>query len=82
MSPLIISIIAFFGVAALVGGVAMLLRGDNTARTEDRLAMLTAGKAVVGGSAQSSVLSQPLDGTQTALAEFLSRFRNLSLLFV
>ena len=82
MSPFIISIIAFFGVAALVGGVAMLLRGDDTARTEDRLAMLTAGKSTAGRPAQSSVLSQPLDATQKALAEFLSRFRNLSLLFM
>ena len=82
MSPLIISIIAFFGVAALVGGVAMLLRGDDSARTEDRLAMLTAGKPSGSGPAQSSVLTHPLDGTQTALAEFLGKFRNLSLLFI
>ena len=30
---------------------------------------------------ESGVLSQPLDTTQGVLAEFLSRFRNLSLLF-
>ena len=84
MSPLIISIAAFFGVAAIVGAVAMLLRGGEQTRAEDRLAVLTAAKTSGGGKnmlQESGVLAQPLDGTQGALAEFLSRFRNLSLLF-
>jgi tight adherence protein B len=84
MSPLLISIAAFFGVAAIVGAVAMLLRGGEQTRTEDRLAVLTAARTSGGGKnmlKESGVLSQPLDSTQGALAEFLSRFRNLSLLF-
>jgi len=83
MSPIFISVAAFFGVAALVGAVAMLLRGGKESRTEDRLAVLTAVRAGGGKSMlkESGVLSQPLDSTQGALAEFLSRFRNLSLLF-
>jgi tight adherence protein B len=84
MSPLLISIAAFFGVAALVGAIAMLLRGGENSRTEDRLAVLTAVKGSGGPKGmlkESGVLSQPLEGTQGALAEFLNRFRNLSLLF-
>jgi hypothetical protein len=42
MSPLIISLAAFFGVAAIVGAVALLLRGGEQTRTEDRLAVMTA----------------------------------------
>jgi tight adherence protein B len=71
-------------VAAIVGAVAMLLRGSDQTRTEDRLAVMTAVKTSGGGTnmlKESGVLSQPLEGTQGALAEFLSRFRNLSLLF-
>jgi tight adherence protein B len=85
MSPLLISILAFFVVAALVGSVAMLLRGEETTRSEDRLAELTAGKSGSGSKnilQNAGVLSQPLDATQGLLAEFLSRFSQLSLLFV
>ncbi len=84
MSPLLISILAFFGVAALVGAVALILRGGDNSRAEDRLTMLVAAKGGPGAQSslkQSGVLSQPLDVTQGALAEFLGRFKNLSLLF-
>jgi tight adherence protein B len=81
MSPIVISIVAFFGVAALVGGVAMLLRGGENTRAEDRLAMMVASRNSPGGIKDSGVLSQPLDTTQNALVEFLNRFKNLSLLF-
>jgi tight adherence protein B len=83
MSPLLISIAAFFGVAALVGAVAMMLRGNEASRAEERLAFITTGKSsgAKGAIAESSVLTQPLDSTQGAIAEFLSKFRNLSLLF-
>ena len=71
MSPIFISVAAFFGVAALVGAVAMLLRGGKESRTEDRLAVLTAVRAGGGKNMlkESGVLSQPLDTTQGALAE-------------
>ncbi|HTQ38683.1 MAG TPA: type II secretion system F family protein [Pirellulales bacterium] len=84
MSPLIISIAAFFAVAALVGGVAMLLRGEESTRSEDRLAMLTAGKPATGKGVlqETGVLSQPLNFKEGALAEFLSRFSQIKLLFV
>src|SRR5262249_29513299 len=83
MSALLIPIAAFIGVAAIVGALALLLRGDDSTRVEDRLTMLTAGRPAAGkGPQQSSVLAQPLDTTQNVLSEFLARFRNLSLMFV
>ena len=83
MSALLIPIAAFVGVAAIVGALALLFRGDDSSRMEDRLAMLTSGRAGAGsGAQQSSVLSQPLETTHNAFSEFLARFRNLSLLFV
>jgi tight adherence protein B len=81
MSTLIIPIAAFFGVAALVGALAIMLRGNESSRTEERLAFITAGKPTKSTIADSSVLSQPLDSTQGIIAEFFAKFRNLSLLF-
>ncbi len=83
MSPIFISVAAFFGVAALVGAVAMLLRGGKESRTEDRLAVLTAVRAGGGKNMlkESGVLVAAAGHNAGALAEFLSRFRNLSLLF-
>ncbi|MFP6692915.1 MAG: hypothetical protein VB875_07850, partial [Pirellulales bacterium] len=40
MSPLIVTIAAFVGVTALVGGVAMLLWGDGDEKLENRLSQL------------------------------------------
>jgi tight adherence protein B len=84
MSTILICIAAFITVSALVGFVAMTLRGGETTRTEDRLAMLTAQKGAAGGKnvlKESGLLVQPLDATQGILAEFLGRFKNLSVLF-
>ena len=44
MSPIIIYTAVFFGVAALVGAVAFMMRGDREAEVEERLSALTAGK--------------------------------------
>jgi tight adherence protein B len=65
MTPLIISIAAFLGVAALVGGVALLLRGPESSKLEDRLDMLaghkhpTAGKENALQSSLLATLEQP-----------------------
>ncbi len=40
MSPIIIYIAVFFGVAALVGAVAFIMRGDSEAEVEERLSAL------------------------------------------
>jgi tight adherence protein B len=81
MSPLLLSVFVFLAVAALVGGVAMMLRGSDNSRAEDRLTMLVSNRSGPGAIKDSGVLSQPLDSTQGAMAEFLARFKNLSLLF-
>jgi len=81
MSPiLMVAIAAFVGVAALVGGVAMLFRERPASRVEDRLEMLTG--VVSPGSKenklkQASVLSQPLDAMPGYVEEFLNRFGNV-----
>ena len=41
MSPLLIGILAFVGVATLVGGVALLFMAPPATRLEDRLDVLT-----------------------------------------
>src|SRR5437868_603996 len=83
MASNLIPIGIFIGVTAIVIAVLMLFRGDESTRTEDRLALLTAGKSGPAKNAlqEAGVLSQPLDATAGVLAEFLSRFRNLSILF-
>lgn len=83
MSPvLLVAIAAFVGVAALVGGVAMLFREHPSSRVEDRLEMLT-GVATPGAKdrtlKQNSVLSQPLDTMPSFFEEFLNRFGNVQL---
>jgi tight adherence protein B len=84
MSPIIISIAVFFGVAALVGAVAFMMRGDREAEVEERLSVLTAGKK--GRSkAEAEQFNELLnamrkDGT-SAIERFVSRYLNLRLLF-
>ncbi len=60
---------AFIGVAALVGGVAMLFQGDQASAAEERLEILTgAKKAGRGGNdAEMLLLSSPLDETRGLL---------------
>ena len=85
MSPFIIGVAAFLGVAALVGGVAILFRQPPASRIEDRLDLLTGANtpaaAKEGLLAQGSVLSQPLDSGPGFIETVLNRFGNFSLLF-
>jgi tight adherence protein B len=83
MSPIIICIAVFLAVAALVGGVAFLVRSGSENRVEDRLAQLTGAKVSVKDSLlkDSGVLSKPLDATQGIIDVFLAKFRGFTLLF-
>ncbi len=83
MISILIPAVVFLVVSALVGAATIVFRGTEATRAEDRLAVLTGNKTVGTRDSlkQSGVLSQPLDVTQSAFAEFLSRFQNLSLLF-
>jgi tight adherence protein B len=78
---LFIPIAVFVGVACLVGGVIMLLRGRTEEAMESRLAQLTGTRSGKDSLLTQSVLTQPLDATQGMLAAFFARFRNLRLLF-
>ena len=83
MNPIIIIVAAFFGVAALVGAVAMLFRGGRAEEIEQRLDVLTGATRSPGASAalaEGSVLAKPLDDTQSAVASYIARFFNLSAL--
>jgi tight adherence protein B len=82
---LVIAIAAFLGVAALVGGLAIILRDNPANRMEDRLDLLT-GNAIPTAAKdallkQGSVLSQPLDERPSVFETFLERFGNINLVF-
>ncbi len=81
MTTFIIIIAAFLGVAALVGGVALLFRGETATAVEDRLQLLT-GNGGAGGSreasqAEAKLLAQPLDDMPNFFEEAFSRVLNL-----
>jgi len=81
MSPLLITVAVFVGVAGLVGCLAMLLRGNSDQKVDDRLAQITStGPKGKGLAAKDSVLNQPLE-TSNYFELLLVRFRNLGLLF-
>ena len=69
MIVLIIAATAGICVAAIVGAVAMMLRGDETSVAEERLSTLTAKSRNdrEGADASELTLRNPLDGTTNAL---------------
>src|SRR5689334_5569871 len=82
MTPFIICIAAFFGVAALVAGVAFMFRGNNENALEDRLTMLTgsnSAKQLKEGLLRPSVLAQPLEAGHSILEVVLAKVSNISL---
>ena len=85
MSTLLIAMLVFVGVAALVGGAAVLLRDKPISKLEDRLGLMTGtGRAANLKDAQSkenSILNEPLDDKISIIETFVERFGNISLLF-
>ena len=81
MLTIIVIVTSFIGVAALVGGVALLFRGDTSREIEERLDVFAGQKALSGrgGAAggEPSLLSSPLDETKGQLEQMLSRVGNL-----
>jgi tight adherence protein B len=62
----------------------MFFRGESESKVEDRLSVLTSGKAAKGGDGSlvtQSVLSQPLDATASFFEALLERFGRMRLLF-
>jgi tight adherence protein B len=84
MSPIIVTIAVFFGVAAFVGAVAFMMRGDKEAEVEQRLSALTAGKKG-RSTAESAQYKELLNAMRSdnggAIEKFVSRYLNLRLLF-
>jgi tight adherence protein B len=79
---LLVSAAAFIGVAALVGGVSLLIRAGGGTAAEERLGALT-GKPSARAKAverEATVIAKPLDDIPSSIEEFASRFLNLSLL--
>ncbi len=83
MSLVLIAVAAFVGVAALVGGLAMVLREKPDSKIENRLDVLTGAvpSAKEGLLQESSVLTQPLDQVPNFVEIFLERFGNVNMLF-
>ncbi len=81
-SPLIIAA-AFFGVVALVVGIAMLLRDKTVSQMEDRLSSLT-GKGEKGNPSSLNEAAQLLSkelGEQGRFSDAIANRINLALLF-
>lgn len=85
MTPLIVAIAAFIGVAALVGGVAMLLRPNTDKGVEDRLDLLTgcsSANLAKDALQKSGFLAGSLDEDKPGfLEQLMARFGNMTLLF-
>ena len=83
ISPLLIGIAAFVGVATLVGGIAMLVLDRPSAKIEDRLQMLTGASTTSTKDLfkQASVLAEPLDDKPGFLESLANRFGDVGLLF-
>ena len=67
----------------LIGAIATWLTASTETGVEDRLAVLTgssSGKQAKDALLKGSVLAHPLEGTQGALVDFLSRLGNVTLL--
>ncbi len=80
----IIPIVAFVGVAALVGGIMMMLREKSGKGIEQRLDVLTglsSASTAKEGLLQGGLLSAPLDATPGIIEEIMHRFAKLRLLF-
>jgi tight adherence protein B len=80
---LLVGLIAFIGVATLVGGVAMLVTAKGSSRVEDRLEILTGtGAAATAREAlwkEGSLLAHPLDEGRSLVEGLLDRFGNIDL---
>jgi len=78
MITFVIIAAAFVGVATLVGGVALIFRGESGGVLEDRLDILTgSGPVKSDGAANSSVLTNPLDEMPGFLETAVMKVLNL-----
>ncbi len=81
MSPILISVAVFVAVAALIGGLALMFRGGNESKVEDRLSMLTAVGQAKSDVPGASVIAAPLDAVPSFGELVFARFEKFGLLF-
>jgi len=84
VGSIVIIIAVFVGVTALVGGVAVMLRGQSGEKLEDRLTELTTGrtsKLLQEGVIKDANLMDAFDTGHSFFEEIVSRIGRLGLLF-
>jgi len=85
VNPVLIAALAFIGVAAIVGGMALLWRDKPASKIEGRLDLLTGANtpaaAKDGLTNGTSILAQPLDDRPGIVETFMEQFGNINLLF-
>ncbi len=84
MDPILISVVAFLGVAGMVGAIAFLLRDMGATRAEDRLDVLAGLKTPeleARGAIRETIMRESLEGATSFINQMLSKLGNLGLLF-
>ena len=84
MDPLLISFVAFIGVAALVGAVFFVMRDFGSSRAEDRLEVLTGQRSADSSSSgivKEELIREGMQGLVGMLNGLAGRLSNLKLLF-
>ena len=82
MIVLIIAASVGICVAAIIGAVAVMVRGDETSIAEDRLSTLTAKsrKEIDGVDTDALTLRNPLEGTANVLEDWMTRQFNMKVM--
>jgi len=84
MTIFIVAVAAFIGVAALVGGVALVFRDKPGSEVENRLDVLTgvaSPQSEMSGSQETSLLSRPLESQSGVIERIYERFGDIDKLF-
>lgn len=81
MDPTIISIAAFVAVAALVGGIAFLMRDFGSSSVEDRLEVMTGKRRQEESVTRDALIREGMDGVTGLFGKFAERLHRLALLF-
>lgn len=81
MDPTIISIAVFVAVAALVGGLAFLMRDFGSSSVEDRLEVMTGRRRQEDLVTKDAIIREGMDGVSGLLGRFTERLQRLALLF-
>lgn len=85
MDPIVLSIVAFVGVTALIGGIAFVMRDIGPTAAEDRLEVLTGRKTVDAGGdsaiTKEDMFRESVSGLSQIARKVMGRFTNFRLLF-